>query len=471
MTRVASVAVPSRRLTCSRTGCRRTSRRRPWGARVLVPIGSRTITGCVTGTDEWRTGPAPSADGLRTSSTCSTASPTCRLMSCRSPGGWRVLRLRSGEVIAAAAPPMTWMEAGASSPSPRPACARRRRERRPVSAPGPARARDCGGGPELPESTLRTRLERAVAGRAGRARRWRTCSARSSGHGLVSVTRCSRRGRRLQDERVIELTAQDATWPAAPTRPACGWEAASASCSRRSRPHPPASRRPHCGTRIRRRRASARRPQGSRQHPAPPVERDPFAGPWGRTSEAGARVLEVTLTAEQEAALDRLRGRLDTAAFRVALVRGVTAAADRDLRELAEQVMRAGRRALVLVPEIALTPGVAAGVPGAVRRARGHPAQRPLRRRAPRPVAAHPARRRRRGRRTRSAALRRCRTSASSSSTRSTTRRPSRTRARATTAATWPSCAGASSGPWSSSGRPRRRWSRTRTPRAAATNC
>ncbi len=48
----------------------------------------------------------------------------------------------------------------------------------------------------------------------------------------------------------------------------------------------------------------------------------------------------------------------------------------------------------MLVPEIALTPAAAALFRARVRRARRHPAQRPVRRRAPRPVAAHPPRRR-----------------------------------------------------------------------------
>ncbi len=48
----------------------------------------------------------------------------------------------------------------------------------------------------------------------------------------------------------------------------------------------------------------------------------------------------------------------------------------------------------MLVPEIALTPAVAGALPAGLRRARGHSAQRAVRRRAARPVAAHPPRRR-----------------------------------------------------------------------------
>ena len=45
------------------------------------------------------------------------------------------------------------------------------------------------------------------------------------------------------------------------------------------------------------------------------VERDPFAGVWGRTAKAAARALDVTLTDEQDAAFERLRGRLDEGRF------------------------------------------------------------------------------------------------------------------------------------------------------------
>ena len=104
--------------------------------------------------------------------------------------------------------------------------------------------------------------------------------------------------------------------------------------------------------------------------------------------------------------------------------------------------MRPAARVLMLVPEIALTPAVAALFRAGVRRARGHPAQRPVRRRAARPVAAHPPRRHRRRGRHALGGVRAARPDRPrSSSTRSTTPRTSRKRARATTAATWRSCA------------------------------
>ncbi len=86
------------------------------------------------------------------------------------------------------------------------------------------------------------------------------------------------------------------------------------------------------------------------------VDRDPFdlAAAKGVAVDAGR-----VLTAEQEAAFARLRGLADTGAFKVALLHGVTGSGKTELYlRLALAVRAAGRRVLVLVPEIALTPVV-----------------------------------------------------------------------------------------------------------------
>jgi len=90
------------------------------------------------------------------------------------------------------------------------------------------------------------------------------------------------------------------------------------------------------------------------------LERDPFAN--GRavldvSDEAG--VLEPN--AEQTAALGVLGALADEETFRAALLHGVTGSGKTEVYlRLAERVRRAGRSVLVLVPEIALTPLVAA---------------------------------------------------------------------------------------------------------------
>lgn len=87
------------------------------------------------------------------------------------------------------------------------------------------------------------------------------------------------------------------------------------------------------------------------------VERNPLDGPWSVRQVNGARAL----TDEQAAALEHLTGLADRERFSVALVHGVTGSGKTEIyRRLAERVCARGRTALVLVPEIGLTPGIVA---------------------------------------------------------------------------------------------------------------
>jgi primosomal protein N' (replication factor Y) len=86
-------------------------------------------------------------------------------------------------------------------------------------------------------------------------------------------------------------------------------------------------------------------------------ERDPF----GHAASVASAPLERPLTAEQARAFDELSALVRTGAFRVALVHGVTGSGKTELYlRLAETARQSGRRALILVPEIALTPSMAA---------------------------------------------------------------------------------------------------------------
>jgi primosomal protein N' (replication factor Y) len=97
------------------------------------------------------------------------------------------------------------------------------------------------------------------------------------------------------------------------------------------------------------------------------VDRDPFKDTAPGTPRAilatGAEPHgRHTLTTEQQHALARLVGLARSERFAAALLHGVTGSGKTELYlRLAEEVRRRGRGVLVLVPEIALTPAVAAG--------------------------------------------------------------------------------------------------------------
>jgi primosomal protein N' (replication factor Y) (superfamily II helicase) len=86
------------------------------------------------------------------------------------------------------------------------------------------------------------------------------------------------------------------------------------------------------------------------------VDRDPFVQATTPTSR-----MAVVLTDEQRAAFDRLSGLASDGGFRTVLLHGVTGSGKTELYlRLAEAVRQMGRGVLMLVPEIALTPAVAA---------------------------------------------------------------------------------------------------------------
>jgi primosomal protein N' (replication factor Y) len=92
------------------------------------------------------------------------------------------------------------------------------------------------------------------------------------------------------------------------------------------------------------------------------VERDPFEGAAALQDEGReAAKARVSLTGEQHAALTRLEAAARARRFAVTLLHGVTGSGKTEVyRRLARDVCAGGRRVLMLVPEIALTPAVAA---------------------------------------------------------------------------------------------------------------
>jgi primosomal protein N' (replication factor Y) len=91
------------------------------------------------------------------------------------------------------------------------------------------------------------------------------------------------------------------------------------------------------------------------------VDRDPWTTTGGQPgSDPSLAPIGRQLTGEQTAALDRLRRLADAGDFRVALLHGVTGSGKTEIYiRLSAAVCAAGRRVLMLVPEIALTPAAA----------------------------------------------------------------------------------------------------------------
>jgi primosomal protein N' (replication factor Y) len=91
------------------------------------------------------------------------------------------------------------------------------------------------------------------------------------------------------------------------------------------------------------------------------VERDPFAGERHAASSPGADAEPHQLMEEQQRAFETLADLATARRFHTALLHGVTGSGKTELYlRLAERVRTQGRGVLVLVPEIALTPQVAA---------------------------------------------------------------------------------------------------------------
>ena len=177
------------------------------------------------------------------------------------------------------------------------------------------------------------------------------------------------------------------------------------------------------------------------------IERDPFEQ---QAALPAVPRRHVTLTPEQANAYETLRAWADAAAFQPVLLHGVTGSGKTELYlRLADAVRGHGRGVLLLVPEIALTPAVAALFRGAFgeRVAIQHSGLSDGERHDQ--WHADPPRRRGRGGRRALGGIRARRpTSVSSSSTRSTRLLTNRRRRRATTRATWRWCARARPARW-----------------------
>jgi primosomal protein N' (replication factor Y) len=339
------------------------------GVRVLVPLGARQVTGIVVS----RAPRGQSAEG-------GTAPQALKELSDVLDGEpflpEPVVRLAlwtaeyyacsAGEALAAAMPPLAWVESD-----------------RLVRRRGPT-IDAAGESGSQPRASARRALLLAIpddrwvsvralgahvgADRSGRAR---GAPIRALVHaleqdGLVETTTVLKgRASAFRTASIIELT------PAGRARPATTGEQAEGGAAdppgRRQREALEALRSSVEGIPINRLRdmgvsgatVARLRARGLVVVRRQPLERDPFA--WLDGQPAGLRAADRSLTREQATALDRLVMLASDHSFHVALVHGVTGSGKTEIYlRLAGSVLGQGRRALVLVPEIALTPAVAA---------------------------------------------------------------------------------------------------------------
>jgi primosomal protein N' (replication factor Y) (superfamily II helicase) len=335
----------------------------PRGARVLVPLGARQVTGCIVATG------VEAPPGVE-------AKPVIDVLDDRPflPGEVLDLALWAaeyyasgpGEAVAASMPPFAWLES---------------EQRLSISAAGRARLTDGAAETSDPGlvvlralargRSIRPRELRAGAGdagldavirrllREGLVTRAQSLKGRASAFRTVTIMSLSVQG--------LELASRFAApgWPPDDEElSALGAKQRDALAVLHGAP------RGLCARDLRARgigAATVKRlgARGLVSLRSERMERNPFVNGTG-TSVGGGPAGEQpparpTLTPEQADALLRLRARVADGRFHVTLLHGVTGSGKTELYvRVAADTLASGRTVLVLVPEIALTPAVAA---------------------------------------------------------------------------------------------------------------
>jgi primosomal protein N' (replication factor Y) len=328
----------------------------PPGARVLVPLGNRVITGCALGPEPVPDAPDAAASSDNGAEKTTKVKELLDVLDATAFLPEDVLRLTSwvaeyyacgpGHAIAAAMPPRAWVESERYAA---------------ITDLGQARLL-------LERGTRRELLERLGQGKplradaiAGEKRGAHAALLGLERDGLVQLTQPLKgSAAALRTVRVAVLTAQ-------------GFEAADDQ-------DPPEGairlgpRQREALTRLKATPDGIDTAQLARDGISPQslarlvdlgfvrttrrrIERDPFDG----QASAERVTASLDLTTEQDAALRQLTALTRDAKYHVALLYGVTGSGKTEIYlRLARSVLAAGRNVLVLVPEIALTPAVAA---------------------------------------------------------------------------------------------------------------
>ncbi|MDO8835270.1 MAG: primosomal protein N' [Vicinamibacterales bacterium] len=334
------------------------------GARVLVPVGSRLLTGCVVGL--LPEAAATSADAPPVKDVADLLDDEAYLPDdCLRLVLWTAeyYACSPGEAVAAALPPLSTVES---------------RRIVDITPDGEALAalegvdgldgvsrealRLVATARRIPFTTLGTRLTKAL----GRSTPVAVVSLlrRLERQGFVTTARVLEGERRAyKSERVVTLTAEGLAVAGRLTEPG-----AAAGLGPRQREVLGALRDAPAGLSTGDLRERHLPTEGLRRLELRgwltvkrrAVDRDPFAGPWGQSVDEGGAALRVDLNDEQARALERCWQLRQAGAFSVALVHGVTGSGKTEVYlRLAERVVAGGQRVLILVPEIGLTPAVA----------------------------------------------------------------------------------------------------------------
>ena len=319
------------------------------GTRVLVPLGTRVVTGCVVDRSE-----SPASAALKPLKDVLDAEPML-------PADVVELALwvgeyyacGAGEALAAAMPPRAWVvserrveitAAGRAALGAGPGPARRRLLERlsdgaphpvaglelPMTAPGRARGRS-GGHHALVAALAREGLVRLTQPLKGSASAFKSVRvARLTPDGRARLASDAALGKRQRE--ALERLGEAPAGLAVPALTAGGVP----------------------GGTIRRLAEL-----GAVTIESAVVERDPWPVETAGESAPPPR----TLTPQQRQVVDAVEGAAGTGAFEVALLHGVTGSGKTEVyARLARAAVGRGRQALILVPEIALTPGVAASL-------------------------------------------------------------------------------------------------------------
>ena len=347
----------------------------PRGARVVVPLGRRTVTGCVLGIADT---PGPHV----------VVRDTLDVLDDEPYVPEEVLALAAfiadyyicsfGDALSAAVPPFAWLSSRARLRA-------TEAGRTPPTAVGPEQAIEQ---PLLEWTTDRACTEDGLVRRALRwaavtpeGRRWAGAAGAAGGAAarrarLQAAVR--RTVRRLERGGLLDRT-QQARPPSVGEKTikvtmvtASGLDAAvDAALTERQREALAALRRASEGLTTREAVAggsSATVLAGLvRRGLATPgvrrIERDPFLadGPRRGVAEREAEKAGVALTGEQSSVLQQCMALAGAGRFRAVVLHGVTGSGKTEVyRRLAAHVREHGRTVLILVPEIALTPAVAA---------------------------------------------------------------------------------------------------------------